>query len=56
MADASASLGWSARFLLSLRRLVDDGWTANLFSPAMLVADGIVTAPMPYEVVQTAAR
>jgi hypothetical protein len=31
--------------VVSLRRLVDDGWTASFHSHAMLAADGIGTAP-----------
>jgi len=42
-------------FVVSLRRLVDDGWTASFHSHAMLAADGIETAPTPFEAVQTAA-
>lgn len=42
-------------FVVSLRRLVDDGWTASFHSHAMLAADGIGTAPTPFQAVQTAA-
>jgi hypothetical protein len=40
---------------VSLRRLVDDGWTASFHSRAMLAPDGIGTAPTPFEAVQVAA-
>jgi hypothetical protein len=42
-------------FVVSLRRLVDDGWTAAFHSHHMLAADGIGTAPTPFEAVQRAA-
>jgi hypothetical protein len=42
-------------FVVSVRRLVDDGWTASFHSHAMLTADGIGTAPTPFEAVQVAA-
>jgi hypothetical protein len=42
-------------FVVSLRRLVGDGWTASFHSHAMLAADGIRTAPTPFEAVQLAA-
>ena len=42
-------------FVVSLRRLVDDGWTCSFHSHAMLAADGIGTAPTPFEAVQVAA-
>jgi hypothetical protein len=41
-------------FVVSLRRLVDDGWTASFHSHAMLAADGIGTAPTPFQAVQIA--
>jgi hypothetical protein len=42
-------------FVVSLRRLVDDGWTAAFHSHHMLAADGIGTAPTAFEAVQVAA-
>ena len=42
-------------FVVSLRRLVDDGWTASFHSHAMLAADGIGTAATPFQAVQVAA-
>jgi hypothetical protein len=42
-------------FVVSRRRLVDDGWTASFHAHAMLAPDGIRTAPTPYEAVQIAA-
>ena len=42
-------------FVVSLRRLMDDGWTCSFHSHAMLAADGIGTAPTPFEAVQVAA-
>jgi len=41
--------------VVSVRRLVDDGWTARFHSHTMLAADGIGTAPTPAEAVQMAA-
>ena len=42
-------------FVVSLHRLVDDGWKAKFHSHAMLAADGIRTAPTSFEAVQLAA-
>jgi hypothetical protein len=42
-------------FAVSLRKLVDDGWTASFHSYVLVAADGIATAPNPFESVQRAA-
>ena len=42
--------------MVSLRRLVDDGWAASFHGHAMLAADEIGTAPTAFEAVHVAAR